>query len=91
METIDIFLRALERRLGFKEKFFVCRRSTTIDEKFHAYKKYVMEIWCIDGSYNHNISTVQIVERVTTQEEKQQIEIKLLGQTYENILRYYGI
>ena len=54
METIDIFLRALERRLGFKEKFFVCRRSTTIDEKFHAYKKYVMEIWCIDGSYNHN-------------------------------------
>ena len=57
-DTVDIFLRALEHRLGFKDKFFVCNTSSVNDNKFPAYKVSTLEIWCVDGSYKERISTV---------------------------------
>lgn len=89
--TIELFLRALEHRLGFKDKFFVCTTSSVKNDTFPAYKTIKMEIWCVDGSYNELISTVQIVDRITNDEEKAIAEQKILTNTYENLLSFYGI
>ena len=84
MEALDIFLRALEHRLGFKDKFFVCKSETTSDIKFPAYKTCKLEIWCSDGNYNERISTVVTKQRYVSQEEKQYIE-KKNGQKYNKL------
>lgn len=90
-DILDTFLRALEHRLGFKNKFFVCKTSRINNSKFPAYKVTNVEVWCVDGSYNEKISDVQSTDRITNDEEAKDVEKKLLLNTYENLLSFYGI
>lgn len=90
MKTLNIFLEALNSRLDNKRGFFV-PKITTLDCKFPAYKNFILEVWCIDGECKTLVSKVDIIEKHTTLEEKQNIEDKLTRQTMENVLKYYGI
>ena len=92
MDALNIFLEALEHRLGFKDKFFISKSDTVANDKFPAYKTYKLEVWCVDGTtYNECISTATITQRVVNPEEKSDIERKLLRATFENLLNFYGI
>lgn len=94
MKQFDIFLRALEERLGPKKGFFRYRKCTTPNSKFPAYKNIVFEVWHIEGYNDYNtklISKVQITAKETSPEEVEQDENHLLMETYKNILALYGI
>ena len=90
MKTLNIFLKALEETLGNKRGFYVPKK-TSLACKFPAYKRIVLEVWCVDGSYETLISKVDITEKSTTIEEQENLEDKVIKDTIKNILKYYGI
>ena len=94
MKTLNIFLKALEETLGTKRGFFVPRKTSEAC-RFSAYKKIILEVWCIDGSYETLISKVEAVGKSsisnTTIEEQENLEDNIIKDTIKNILKYYGI
>lgn len=91
MKEFDIFLRALEERLGFKKGVFIYKKCTIPNSKFPAYKDISFEVWHVEGSYNTLISIVQTTKKETTDEEIKESENYLLMNTYKNMLKFYGI
>ena len=90
MKSLNLFLEALENVFSYKRGFFV-QRLYTKECKFPAYKNFILEIWCIDGEYKTLISKVDVTEKHTTVEEKENLESILTKKTIENVLNYYGI
>lgn len=92
MNSLDIFLRALETVLGFKKKkqFFVPLISTTSNIKFPAIKTIKVEVHCIDGAYDKIISTS--TDSFNSCEcSSNDMKCKVIQKTIENILKFYGI
>lgn len=90
MKGLELFLKALENAFSNKRGFYVYRLYSK-ECKFPAYKNFILEVWCIDGECKTLVSKIDITEKHTTLEEKQNIEDKLTRQTMENVLKYYGI
>ena len=89
MKSLDIFLTALERVMGFKKGYFnplIC----TIDTKFPVIKKTQLEVFCIDGSYKECIST-ETSSFNSSEVSKEDIIDNMVIKTIENILRFYGL
>ena len=91
MKELDIFLTALENRLGFKHGRYVQREHTVPDEKFRAIKTKTLEVWFILGEYKQCISEVSITNRMVNDVEIKDVNKTILLKTYENILKWYGI
>lgn len=91
MKEFDIFLRALEERLGFKKGYFGSRKYSIPNSKFPAYKELTFEVWHIDKNETKLISRVQSTKKEINEEEAEQNKRYLLKETYKNMLSFYGI
>lgn len=86
MKALDVFLRALESNLGFKQNYFL-PLSITTDTRFPAVKTLKLKVYkhkgeCIsEVTDNYNINT-------STREEAM---YKLIERTIQIILKRYGI
>jgi len=90
MESLNLFLEALENSFSHKRGIYVSRFYSE-NCKFPAYKNFILEVWCIDGEYKTLISKIDITGKYTTTEEKEDLKNKLIKCTMEKVLRYYGI
>lgn len=89
MSTLELFLHAIEHRMGFKEGFFV-PLICTVSSKFPVIRKKQMQVFCIDGSYKECISSEEIVFN-SNEKSDETITEEITLKTMENILGFYGI
>lgn len=91
MESINIILKALERRLNVASDSYFCPKLSIYNTQFNAIKRYTMEIWKIE-SYQKTLIVVEtIAHNSTTEEEKQNAKKEIEIKTIESLLKYFGI
>lgn len=90
MKSLKIFLNALEELKG-DEVFFVDKLTITPQKPITAYKKYVLEVWAVDGAYKQIISTVQVIDKSTTEAQDSAIKEKITKEAIKKVLEYYGL
>lgn len=89
-KSLDLFLKALELTFKGKRGTYVLK-TNTYDCRFPAYKKLLVEVWYVDGSYKTLISTAEIVGKYDTTAEKEYMEDSVMQSTILNILKFYGL
>lgn len=90
MEALDIFLKALEETFKGKRGIYVAKKAT-YDCKFAAFKRVVVEVWCVNGDYRTLVSSVESTGKYTATEDKKIMENKLITETIKSVLQYYGL
>lgn len=93
MNALQLFVHALEERLNANGKHrgtFVCKQNVETGP-FKAYKKYIQEVWNVDGSNKQLIAKAEFSGRIVYEEEKASALDSLYSLTIKEVLKYYGI
>jgi len=89
MRSLELFLKALESSLGFKDGYYIPVMSTT-DSKFPAIKNLKMEVFISDHYHKERISSENYTFNSKEISREEAID-KITILTMQNVLKRYGI
>lgn len=88
MKELKIFLKVLEELKG---KMFIDKLTITPQKPMTAYKKYVLEVWSIENKDKQLMSSVELIDKSTTEAQDSSIKEHITRETIKVILKYYGL
>ena len=91
MRELDLFLKALKKRLKIEQGKFIQRAVTVPNERFPAIKNKTLEVWFVINDYQQCICKSSVEARITNPEETKAVDESLLVDIYEKLLKFYGV